>query len=521
MKKTQKFTNMIQLNAESLGIKSLDNEIIDYLNVEIEEKMKLILLQAQKFIRISKRKTLKVDDLGHSLKLYNIDEPIGYDSYSMIDYEKIDTVKGLWRMKQNVIDIEDYLSKPMAIYPMQPFPHFYWFAIEGKRPDIPENFIRNENQNQDNQKIKHQKSQNNYLIELEPSSENNAKEENDINNNNDNNESIKNNNSNKINENNENGNIINQNNDDNINGFGLNNNNKEDMKKINHVIHNISKELQIFFENFKQRFKNEMNGNTINNRPYLYLSKDMQMSIDIIKTNPGIVELVPYIINFLMNYFEKFSYDIKICHCILHYINSIINNQSFFLEPYLHQILIVILSFILYENDKNNLIYLDPIIRFKLYAIKILEQIIFKYFIKYHDLQFQLVQVFIDNICFGEKEKENYLKIFGAIEGLKMIGPVFTKKAFEKKGLIEDKNINKDFEQFLISCKNDKEICDNLKNIVFRNKDFNEENIRVNNENPIFSNIDTFFKNDFNKRKKLALFYSYQTALMNIANINT
>ena len=519
MKKTQKFTNMIQLNAESLGIKSLDNEIIDYLNVEIEEKMKLILLQAQKFIRISKRKTLKVDDLGHSLKLYNIDEPIGYDSYSMIDYEKIDTVKGLWRMKQNVIDIEDYLSKPMAIYPMQPFPHFYWFAIEGKRPDIPENFIRNENQNQDNQKIKHQKSQNNYLIELEPSSENNAKEENDINNNNDNNESIKNNNSNKINENNENGNIINQNNGDNINGFGLNNNNKEDMKKINHVIHNISKELQIFFENFKQRFKNEMNGNTINNRPYLYLSKDMQMSIDIIKTTPGIVELVPYIINFLMNYFEKFSYDIKICHCILHYINSIINNQSFFLEPYLHQILIVILSFILYENDKNNLIYLDPIIRFKLYAIKILEQIIFKYFIKYHDLQFQLVQVFIDNICFGEKE--NYLKIFGAIEGLKMIGPVFTKKAFEKKGLIEDKNINKDFEQFLISCKNDKEICDNLKNIVFRNKDFNEENIRVNNENPIFSNIDTFFKNDFNKRKKLALFYSYQTALMNIANINT
>ena len=118
MKKTQKFTNMIQLNAESIGIKSLDNEIIDYLNVEIEEKIKLILLQAQKFIRISKRKTLKVDDLGHSIKFYNLDDPIGYDSYSMIDYEKIDTVKGLWRAKQNVIDIEDYLSRPMVIYPI-------------------------------------------------------------------------------------------------------------------------------------------------------------------------------------------------------------------------------------------------------------------------------------------------------------------------------------------------------------------------------------------------------------------
>lgn len=519
MKKTQKFTNMIQLNAESLGIKSLDNEIIDYLNVEIEEKMKLILLQAQKFIRISKRKTLKVDDLGHSLKLYNLDDPIGYDSYSMIDYEKIDTVKGLWRMKQNVIDIEDYLSKPMAIYPMQPFPHFYWFAIEGKRPNIPENFIRNDNQNQDIQKIRQQqKSQSNFLLELDPSPDNMAKDSNNINNNIIN-ESI-NNNINKESENDENNNNVIQNNDENINGFGINNS-KEETKKINHVIHNISKELQIFFENFKQRFKNEMNGNKLNNRPYLYLSKDMQMSINIIKTNPGVVELVPYIINFLMTYFENFSSDIKICHCILHYINSIINNRSFFLEPYLHQILILVLSFILYENDDNiNLIYLDPILRFKFYAIKVLEQIIFKYFIKYHDLQFQLVQIFMENINLAEKIEDNFLKIFGAIEGLKMIGPVFIKKVFEKQGLIENQNINKDFEKFLNECKNDNEICNNLKNLSFRNKDFNEEDIKTNNDNPFFSNIDSFFKNDFNKRKKFILFYSYQTALLMIKDIN-
>ena len=227
MKKTQKFTNMIQLNAESIGIKSLDNEIIDYLNVEIEEKIKLILLQAQKFIRISKRKTLKVDDLGHSLKFYNLDDPIGYDSYSMIDYEKIDTVKGLWKTKQNVIDIEDYLSKPMAIYPMQPFPHFYWFSIEGKRPNIPENFIRNDNQNQDIQKIRQeQKSQSNFLLELDPSPDNMAKSgpysNNDINRNN--NDSL---NNSKIIDNNEN-NL--DNNEDIKNGFSLNEKNDEAKK---------------------------------------------------------------------------------------------------------------------------------------------------------------------------------------------------------------------------------------------------------------------------------------------------
>ena len=490
MKKTQKFTNMIQLNAESIGIKSLDNEIIDYLNVEIEEKIKLILSQAQKFIRISKRKTLKVDDLGHSLKLYNIEEPIGYDSYSMTDYEKIENVKGLWRMKQNVIDIEDYLTKPMAIYPMQPFPHFYWFAIEGKRPNIPENFIRNENQSQENNKM-----------EEEPLVNNQQKDDNNANNNE---ETIK-----KLNEENDQEN-------NNQNEIVMEEPKKEE-KKISHVIHNISKELQIFFENFKQRFQNEINGN--NNNHYLYLSKDMQMSINIIKTNPGIVELVPYIINFLMTTFENYSSDVKICHCILHFINSIINNKSFFLEPYLHQILMLALSLILYENDKSNLLYLDPTLRLKFYAIKILEQIISTYSIKYHELQFQLVQIFMDNIDFNQKEKVNYLKIFGAVEGLKMLGPIFTKKVFEQLGLFGTENVNKDFDIFIEECKNDKEMNNYIKNINYK-KEFNENDLKTNNENPKFSNIDSFFKNDFNKRKKLALFYCFQNIFNLIKDIN-
>ena len=490
MKKSQKFTNIIQLNAESIGIKSLDNEIIDYLNVEVEEKIKLVLRQAQKFIRISKRKTLKVDDLGHSLKLYNLEEPIGYDSYSMTDYEKIENVKGLWRMKQSVVDIEDYLTKPMAIYPMQPFPHFYWFAIEGKRPNIPENFIRNENQAKDPNKIEEEKTNTNI---------NNKKEE-EIN---------------KINEESK------EQNNQIKNEIDINES-KEEEKKINHVIHNISKELQIFFENFKQRFQNEINGNKVNNNnPYLFLSKDMQMSINIIKTNPGIVELVPYIINFLMTSFETHSSDVKICHCILHYINAIISNKSFFLEPYLHQILMLILSFILYDNDKANPIYLDPIIRLKYYSIKILEQIILTYSIKYHELQFQLVSIFMDNIDFKLKEnnKDNYLKIFGAVEGLKMLGPIFTKKVFEKLGLIGEENKNKDFIQFFTECKNDKEMNIYLKNINYR-KELNENDLKANNENPKFSNIDSFFKNDFNKRKKFALFFCLQNIFNLIKDIN-
>ena len=220
-----------------------------------------------------------------------------------------------------------------------------------------------------------------------------------------------------------------------------------------------------------------------------------------------------------MTYFENYSTDVKICHCILHFINSIINNKSFFLEPYLHQILMLIISLILYENDKSNMIYLDPIIRLKFYAIKILEQIIMTYSIKYHELQFQLVQIFMENIDFKENDKINYLRIFGAVEGLKMIGPIFTKKVFEKLGIVGKENNNKNFEIFLEECKNDKEMGNNLKNINFK-KEFNENDLKTNNENPKFSNIDSFFKNDFNKRKKFALFYCFQNVLNLIKDIN-
>ena len=100
-----------------------------------------------------------------------------------------------------------------------------------------------------------------------------------------------------------------------------------------------------------------------------------------------------------------------------------------------------------------------------------------------------------------------------------MIGAVFIKKVFKNQGLFEDKNINKDFEKFLNECKNDTEICNNVNKIILRTKDFNEEDIETNNDKPTFSNIDSFFRNDFNKRKKFTLFYSYQNSLDIIKDI--
>lgn len=447
--KSQKFSNLIQLSAESIGIKTLDNEIIDYLNTEVEEKIKMILYRSKKFMRVSKRKTLKVDDLNHALKFYDFNPLIGYDSYANSEYEKNESVKGLWRQKQNIIDLEEYLSKPISSYPMKPFPHFHWFAIEGKRPNISENFIREE--------IKDLNVANNINKEKKSIDESKPKE-----------------------------NIPQNQNNTNVN-------------KINNipVIHNISKELQIFFDNFIQRFRKEIKINKLNSTSqFLTITKELEVSIDVVRNSPGVVELLPYIIEFLMKIIIECP-DPKIYMTVIYYINAILNNQCFFIEPYLQQIITLVLSLILIDID--SLEYLDNILKVKIISIKILKTIIDNYKIKYPNLVYQMEKVFEDNI-FSHKTN-NYLTSFGAIEALIMLGPIFTKQAWtkekEEKMKIYLNKINHKEENNVIY------INDTIDNIINIDNDLNHKNDKI-------TNIDDFYKNDIIKRKQMCVEYAVQ-----------
>lgn len=103
---------------------------------------------------------------------------------------------------------------------MKPFPHFHWISIEGVRPNIPENFIREE-------------LVSNEAHEL-------VKEEAD-----------------KL----ENKNIE-----------------KKSQKVQIPAIHNISKELQIFLENFEQRIRKEIKQIKLNNGLQYAMTKEMDIS---------------------------------------------------------------------------------------------------------------------------------------------------------------------------------------------------------------------------------------------------
>ena len=105
---------------------------------------------------------------------------------------------------------------------MQPFPHFHWVAIDGKRPNIPENFIREEfaSKVEGFQHVKESHDVTQPIQQSVPS------------------------------------------------------------KKINQpVIHNISKELQIFLENFEQRFRKEIKISRLSTNPLFTVTKELEISI--------------------------------------------------------------------------------------------------------------------------------------------------------------------------------------------------------------------------------------------------
>ena len=98
---------------------------------------------------------------------------------------------------------------------------------------------------------------------------------------------------------------------------------------------------------------------------------------------------------------------------ILTYINSILKNPFFYLEPYVHQIATLILSLLLSENN-NYLIEL--VIHVKDYAVQLLKILYLRYEMKYPNFMNQLLDVFKDNVLSIKNDKVSYLTSYGAIK---------------------------------------------------------------------------------------------------------
>jgi hypothetical protein len=103
---------------------------------------------------------------------------------------------------------------------------------------------------------------------------------------------------------------------------------------------------------------------------------------------------------------------------VLTYIKAILKNPYFYIEPYLHQILTLILSLLL--MDYNNSATLDLVIYVKDYAVDLLKELFVRYEIKYPSFKIQLLQIFKDNL-----DKQSLFNVYGAIKGINALGPAY------------------------------------------------------------------------------------------------
>ena len=104
-----------------------------------------------------------------------------------------------------------------------------------------------------------------------------------------------------------------------------------------------------------------------------------------------------------------------------------------------------------------------------------------------------------------------------------MVGPVFLQKAFYNQRFVkskDNKELNDNLKKFLSECENDKEICNSINGKILKIYNIKEEDIKDNNDKPKFSNVDSLFGIDIDKRKKFLLLYSYQAAIKSLNEIN-
>ncbi|OUM53039.1 hypothetical protein BVG19_g2283 [[Candida] boidinii] len=345
--------------AESLGILSLTEDVSKNLAMDVEYRIHEILEQALKFMRHGKRKTLTVQEINRAMKILNLEPLYGYDVSKPLIFKEAVVGAGqtLYYIDDDDIDLEKLVNQPLPKVPRFTSFTAHWLAIEGIQPTIPQNPLPREikelpasqrgsmsnmlSLNNDDLSITSLPNSNVTVIENKNKEENN----NLLNGTNNANGNL------SINMSSKNSNLKNKLNSSSATTTTANNSNNDSKKNLDVkplVKHMLSKELQIYFDKAIQALLDE-------NNDYL-----KNATLESIKSDPGLHQLVPYFIQFIAESITHNLKNINILTTMLMMIYSLLCNTSIFLDPYIHALMPCILTLLLAKkigptpNNNNN-----------------------------------------------------------------------------------------------------------------------------------------------------------------------
>ncbi|KAK2740674.1 hypothetical protein FQN55_008728 [Onygenales sp. PD_40] len=127
--------------AESVGINTLSEEVVDNLARDVEYRISQVLEEALKFMRHAKRTVLTTQDVSHALRVLDVEPLYGYESTRPLRFSEATLGPGqpLFYVEDDEVDFEKLINAPLPRVPREISFTAHWLAVEGVQPTIPQN----------------------------------------------------------------------------------------------------------------------------------------------------------------------------------------------------------------------------------------------------------------------------------------------------------------------------------------------------------------------------------------------
>lgn len=127
--------------AESVGIASLADNVVDDLARDVDYRLAQVLEEALKFMRHAKRTTLTTQDVSNALKILDVEPLYGYDATRPLRFGEASLGPGqpLYYVEDEEVDFEKLINTPLPKVPREITFTAHWLAVEGVQPSIPQN----------------------------------------------------------------------------------------------------------------------------------------------------------------------------------------------------------------------------------------------------------------------------------------------------------------------------------------------------------------------------------------------